>query len=162
MTPKTFGRFAIVRKIAGGGMGRVFEAADNAQGLRVALKLVDHGSDADSLEILAAERHGAILQKQLGLVDQRVAAVHEFGDHEEAFFIVMEYVDGQDVSEVGRIGAPFAARIAQDVLEVLSLAHGYRTNIEGREYHGLVHGDIKPRNIRITTVGQVKLLDFGI
>ncbi|MDX2151730.1 MAG: serine/threonine-protein kinase [Bryobacteraceae bacterium] len=162
MTSKTFGRFTIVRKLAGGGMGRVFEAVDTAQGFRVALKLVDHGTDADSVEILAAERHGAILQKQLGSVDYRVAAVHELGDHEDAFYIVMEYVEGQDLSEVGRIGPLFAARIAQDVLEVLALAHGYRTSIEGRDYHGLVHGDIKPRNIRITTVGQVKLLDFGI
>jgi eukaryotic-like serine/threonine-protein kinase len=45
---------------------------------------------------------------------------------------------------------------------VLDQAHRFRTTIDGREYQGIVHGDIKPRNIRLTTVGQTKVLDFGI
>ncbi len=165
MTPQTFERFTIIRKLPGGGMGRVYEALDPDTNRRVALKMIDRGTDSDSMQIVAAERLGVELHKRLYALDPRITAVHETGETPEYLYIVMEYVDGQDLSELAateRIGFPFAARIAQDVLEVLSIAHDFGTNIDGHEYRGIVHGDIKPRNIRLTTVGQVKVLDFGI
>jgi serine/threonine protein kinase len=165
VTPQRFERFTIIRKLPGGGMGRVYEATDTTNGRRVALKMIDRGTDSDSLQIVAAERLGVELHKRLYALDPRITAVHDSGETPEYLYIVMEYVDGQDLSELAsteRIGFPFAARIAQDVLEVLSIAHNFGTNIDGHEYRGVVHGDIKPRNIRLTTVGQVKVLDFGI
>ncbi len=165
MTPQKFGRFTILRKLPAGGMGRVFEADDPDYGRHVALKLIDRGTDDDSRQIVAAEHLGAELQMRLCDADPRITSVLEFGEDEDYFYIVMEYVDGRDLSELNAnepIGYPFAARIAKDVLEVLDHAHHFRTNIEGREYQGIVHGDIKPRNIRLTEVGQVKVLDFGI
>ena len=160
-----FERFSITRKLPAGGMGRVYEAIDTSNGRRVALKMIDRGTDADTLQVLAAERLGVELHKRLYALDPRITAVYDTGETSEYLYIVMEYVDGQDLSELAaieRIGYPFAARIAQDVLEVLSIAHDFGTVINGHEYRGIVHGDIKPRNIRLTTVGQVKVLDFGI
>ena len=55
-----------------------------------------------------------------------------------------------------------AARITQDVLEVLDHAHNFSTTLDGRSIRGVVHGDLKPRNIRLTPAGEVKVLDFGI
>jgi serine/threonine protein kinase len=165
MMPSSFERFTIVRKLPAGGMGRVYEAVDTAGGRRVALKLIDRGTDPDTVQILAAERLGVELHKQLCALDPRITAVCEFGETAEYLYIVMEYVDGLDLSELAvkeRLGFPFAARIAQDVLEVLSHAHNFHTSIDGREVRGVVHGDIKPRNIRLTHVGEVKVLDFGI
>ena len=146
-------------------MGRVYEAVDANNGRRVALKLIDRGTDPDTVAIVAAERLGVELQEQLCALDPRVTTVYEFGETPEFLYIVMEYVEGKDLSELAaeeRLGYPFSARIAQDVLEVLTHAHTFRAVIDGREYRGIVHGDIKPRNIRLTSVGQTRVLDFGI
>jgi len=165
MSVQTAGRFTLLRKLPAGGMGRVFEAEDPESGRRVALKLIDLGTDADSEEILRAERRGAELQKQLCALDARVTQIHEFGEMPGYFYISMEYIEGEDISELIRgKGLPpeFAMRIAQDVLEVLDHAHHLAATIDGRATSGIVHGDVKPRNIRVTVAGGIKVLDFGI
>jgi serine/threonine protein kinase len=162
---ETAGRFTLYRKLPAGGMGRVFEAEDPLGPRRVALKLIDLGTDTDSLQIVSAERLGAELQTRLCAVDKRVTAIYESGEMPRYFYIVMEYVDGRDLSElyVGNGLAPMeAARITQDVLEVLDHAHNFSTTLDGRSIRGVVHGDLKPRNIRLTPAGEVKVLDFGI
>jgi serine/threonine protein kinase len=165
VTGETAGRFTLYRKLPAGGMGRVFEAEDPVGPRRVALKLIDLGTDPDSLQIVAAERLGAELQTRLCAIDQRVTAIYESGEMPRYFYIVMEYVDGRDLSElyVGTGLEPIvAARITQDVLEVLDHAHNFSTTLDGRSIRGVVHGDLKPRNIRLTPAGEVKVLDFGI
>lgn len=165
MSPETAGRFTLHRKLPAGGMGRVFEAEDPVGPRRVALKLIDLGADPDSVEIVSAERLGAALQTQLCAIDQRVTAIYETGEMPHYFYIVMEYVDGRDLSELyaaSSLDPLLAARITQDVLEVLDHAHNFSTTLEGRSVRGVVHGDLKPRNIRITPAGEVKVLDFGI
>ncbi|WP_109488736.1 serine/threonine-protein kinase [Occallatibacter savannae] len=165
MSVQTAGRFTLLRKLPAGGMGRVFEAEDPESGRRVALKLIDLGADADSQEILRAERRGAELQKQLCALDTRVAQIYEFGEMPGYFYISMEYIEGEDISELIRgKGLPpeFAMRIAQDVLDVLDHAHHLAATIDGRATSGIVHGDVKPRNIRVTPDGGIKVLDFGI
>ncbi len=135
MNVQTAGRFTLLRKLPAGGMGRVFEADDPATGRRVALKLIDLGADADSQQIIQAERLGAELQRQLCAQDSRVTQIYEFGEMPGYFYIVMEYVEGEDIAELATgKGLPIAVatRIAQDVLEVLELAHQFATTIEGR------------------------------
>jgi hypothetical protein len=146
-------------------MGRVFEAEDPVGPRRVALKLIDLGTDPDSLQIVSAERLGAELQTRLCAIDKRVTAIYECGEMPRYFYIVMEYVDGRDLSELYESSAlepMLAARITQDVLEVLDHAHNFSTTLDGRSIRGVVHGDLKPRNIRLTPAGEVKILDFGI
>ncbi len=167
MDPKLFGRYEIIRKLAGGGMGRVFLAYDPLLNRQVGLKLIDAGGDRDSIDVVAAERRGATLQDQLAKREQsgRVAQIFDVGDREGYFYIAMEYIEGEDLSELvanGPIDPQRAVTIALDVLDVLVKAHTFHTVIEDRAHRGIIHGDIKPRNIRITSSGQVKVLDFGI
>jgi serine/threonine protein kinase len=167
MDPKLFGRYQIIRKLAGGGMGRVFLAYDPVLNRQVGLKLIDAGGDRDSNDVVAAERRGATLQDQLAKREAsgRVAQIFDVGDREGYFYIAMEYIEGEDLSELvarGPLEPQNAVGIALDVLDVLVKAHTFQTVIEDRTHRGIIHGDIKPRNIRITGAGQVKVLDFGI
>jgi serine/threonine protein kinase len=167
MDPKLFGRYQIIRKLAGGGMGRVFLAYDPVLNRQVGLKLIDAGGDRDSNDVVAAERRGATLQDQLAKREAsgRVAQIFDVGDRDGYFYIAMEYIEGEDLSELvarGPLDPQKAVGIALDVLDVLVKAHTFQTVIEERTHRGIIHGDIKPRNIRITEAGQVKVLDFGI
>jgi tetratricopeptide (TPR) repeat protein len=167
MDPKIFGRYQIIRKLAGGGMGRVFLAYDPVLNRHVGLKLIDAGGDQDSLDVIAAERRGAILQDQLAKREQggRVAQIFDVGERDGYFYIAMEYIEGEDLSELvarGPLDPERAVGIALDVLDVLVKAHHFKTVVEDRPHSGIIHGDIKPRNIRITPAGHVKVLDFGI
>jgi serine/threonine protein kinase len=167
MDPKIFGRYQIIRKLAGGGMGRVFLAYDPVLNRQVGLKLIDAGGDPDSIDVVAAERRGATLQDKLAKREAsgRVAQIFDVGDRDGYFYIAMEYIEGEDLSELvarGPLDPQRAVGIALDVLDVLVKAHTFQTVIEDRTHRGIIHGDIKPRNIRITAAGQVKVLDFGI
>src|SRR5271154_5855744 len=167
MDPKIFGRYEIIRKLAGGGMGRGFLSYCPPLNSQGGLKLIDGRGDRGSIDVVAAERRGATLQDQLAKREQsgRVAQIFDVGDREGYFYIAMEYIEGEDLSELvanGPIDPQRAVTIALDVLDVLVKAHSFQTVIEGRPHRGIIHGDIKPRNIRITPAGQVKVLDFGI
>jgi len=167
MDPKIFGRYQIIRKLAGGGMGRVYLAYDPVLNRQVGLKLIDAGGDPDSIDVIAAERRGAILQDQLAKRENggRVAQIFDVGEREGYFFIAMEYIEGEDLSELiarGPLDPQRSVDISLDILDVLVKAHNFQTSIEGKLHRGIIHGDIKPRNIRITPMGQVKVLDFGI
>ncbi len=167
MDPRIFGRYQIIRKLAGGGMGRVYLAYDPVLNRQVGLKLIDAGGDPDSIDVITAERRGAILQDQLAKRENggRVAQIFDVGEREGYFFIAMEYIEGEDLSELvarGPLDPQRAVDISLDILDVLVKAHNFQSVIEGKNHRGIIHGDIKPRNIRITPTGQVKVLDFGI
>ncbi len=167
LDPRVFGRYEIRRKLAGGGMGRVYLAYDPTLNREVGLKLIDLGTDTESLEIIAAEQRGAKLQDQLAQreVGGRVAQIFDVGERDGYFYIAMEYIEGEDLSELvsrGPMDPQRAVSIAVDILEVLTKAHTFSAVIDDRQHRGIIHGDIKPRNIRITPHGHVKVLDFGI
>jgi serine/threonine protein kinase len=159
------GPYEILQSIGHGMAGSVFLARDTRSDRRVALKLVPHGADRDALEILAAERWGAELQKQLSQVSTHVPTVFEHGDHESGYFVAMEYLDGENLSSVisrGRLPVEKAAEIAIQLCLFLEDAHRFEASMDGRRFRSLVHGDLTPRNVRVTSDGKVKVLDFGI
>src|SRR5690349_15550413 len=130
MQPEQFGKYRIKRKLSGGGMGRVFQATDGESGRLVALKLIDVGDDAESREVLEAERRGAILQWRLSAVDDHVAGLLDYGEQDGCFYIAMEYVEGEDLSEAlarGPLPTERAVKIASELCSVLDHAHTFRT-----------------------------------
>jgi serine/threonine protein kinase len=162
---RKLGKYEIRQKLGRGGMADVYLAQDTALGHMVALKLIEHSADADTVDAIAAERRGAVLQAHLAAVEPRVVRVYDSGDLDDYFFVAMEYIDGQDLAELmrrGKLEVAFAADVAVAVAKTLESAHNLQVEIGGKDYRGVVHGDIKPKNIRIDSHGEVRVLDFGI
>lgn len=162
---RDIGSYRIVREIGHGGMATVFLAEDTRQGRQVALKLVSMASDREGREVLDAERWGAKLQGRLAEACGVVPRVYEDGDQPPYYFIAMEYVQGENLSELiarGPAAPAETARIVAALSRFLDVAHGFHTEIDGRAFCSLVHGDLKPRNVRLTESGEIKVLDFGI
>ncbi len=159
------GPYEIVREIGRGGMAAVFLAEDSRHARQVALKLVPIGSDREGREIVDAERWGARLQQRFADACGMVPRVYEEGDQPPYYFIAMEYVQGENLSDIisrGPANPREATRIVSELCRFLDAAHGFKTSIDGREFWSLVHGDLKPRNVRLSEDGAIKVLDFGI
>jgi eukaryotic-like serine/threonine-protein kinase len=162
---QNIGDYQILEKLGRGGMADVYLAVDRKENRRVALKLVERGEGPEAQEVLDAERLGAELQQRISMVDPRVPRIHAFGDLDGYFFIEMEFVEGNDLSTLiaSRVlTSDDAARIACELCGILRNAHGMSLQVNGRDLRAIVHGDIKPKNIRIDNTGQVRVLDFGI
>jgi serine/threonine protein kinase len=160
-----FGRYQITRLIGRGAMGEVYLATDLEERRDVALKLVYKGPHPEDQEILDAERLGAELQKRLSEADPRVVAVRRYGEIGGDLFIEMEYIEGDDLSAVlsrGPVLPAFAAYVASELCGILENLRAFTTTIGDRQFVGVVHGDLKPRNIRLNLKNHVKVLDFGI
>lgn len=165
MLDREFGKYRLIRRLGRGGMADVYLATDTERGVEVALKVVEIRDDRDSCDICAAERRGAVLQEEFGRVDVHVPRVHAYGTLNDHFYIDMEYVDGEDLAErIARapLPAPEAAWIAAEICDFLEKAHRFEATVDDRKIRGIIHGDIKPKNLRLNRDGQVKVLDFGI
>ena len=159
------GPYEIVQPIGSGGMAQVFLALDTRSQHRVALRLVPLGRDREAREILDAERWGARLQHEFSNVCNLVPRSYEHGELPDYFFVAMEYLDGENLSDVigrGRIQPERAVSIALQLCSFLEAAHAFETTVDGRPLRSLLHGDLKPRNVRVTSTGHIRVLDFGM
>lgn len=161
------GRFEIRDFLGRGAIGDVLLAWDPQEERLVALKVV-RVSKSDP-EMLLAEKNGLALQAQLARVAPQVAAVYEEGQDGDFFWVAMEYVAGADLAEVlarGPLPEGRAVEIALELVTMLEECHNFSAEVSGRRIYGIVHGDIKPENIRLQHVegdgDRVRVLDFGI
>ena len=149
-------RFAAynIEGIAGrGGMGVVYRARDQALDRVVALKFI--ASDLASTPGFR-ERFTAESKKAASLDHPNVIPIFQAGEHEGVLFLAMRYVDGEDLrSELqreGRLESQRAARIVVQIAAALDAAHAA----------GLVHRDVKPANVLLTSEDHAYLTDFGL
>jgi tetratricopeptide (TPR) repeat protein len=157
--------YEILEELGRGGMATVFLAKDSRHDRDVALKLVPKQDDREHREILEAERSGAQLQARFSSICNLVPQVYEDGEVGRYYYIAMEYVAGENLSDVisrGPMPQADASAVAVQLCGFLEEAHRFEASIDGRSFRSLVHGDLKPRNVRMATSGGVKVLDFGI
>ena len=161
------GPYEVINEIGRGGMALVVLATDTRTGRNVALKLVPIGLSGEARDILEAEQLGAELQRQFSQISTHVPAVFEHLPNESGYFLVaMEYLDGENLSDVIARGAVPVARAVSIALELcafLEAAHNFAAVIDGQPAALASSTAIsKPQNVRITSNGAVKVLDFGI
>jgi hypothetical protein len=120
----------------------------------------------EARDILEAEQLGGELQRQFSQISTHVPLVYEHLPNESGYFIVaMEYLDGENLSDLisrGAVPIDRAVTIAVELCVFLDAAHNFAAVIDGHPRRSVVHGDLKPQNVRITSSGAVKVLDFGI
>lgn len=151
-TGTQLGPYAIGELLGRGGMGEVYLAHDDRRTRDVALKLL-HPSVAEDPDF--RERFTRESQTVARLADPHVIPIHDFGEIDGVLYLDMRLVQGRNLSEVLRAG-PLSPDRAVEVIEqiagALDAAHG----------QGLIHRDVKPANIEITSGGFPYLLDFGL
>lgn len=161
--PASLGPYRVLRRLGAGGMAEVLLAeAVGASGFsrRVAIKrpLPGFRDDDELTRLLIAEaRIGAKIHHR------NLVAVHDLGLHEGTYFVVMDYVDGMDVGTLRKHALPdpgLAVHVAAEVL--LGLHHLHRLTDDQQRPLGLVHRDVSPSNVLLSTSGEVKLADYGI
>lgn len=147
------GRYQIIERIGGGGMALVYKAQDLLLNRYVAIKVLRQQFVNDE-EFIRRFRREA--QSAASLSHPNIVSVYDVGQEDEVHYIVMEYVEGQNLNEIIKERAPLqvdeAVRIASQIADALDHAH----------HNQIIHRDIKPHNILIGRNGRVKVTDFGI
>ncbi|SDO40331.1 serine/threonine protein kinase [Lentzea jiangxiensis] len=152
MTEETFGPYRIEELLGRGGMGEVHRAYDTAHDRIVALKRLSPGYHDDE-EFRARFRREAQIVARLR--EPHVIPIHAYGEIDDRLYLDMRLVEGADLSDLisdGPIDPSRAVRIVDQVASALDAAHA----------DGLVHRDVKPSNILVTSGDFVYLVDFGI
>ena len=168
MTPQTFGKYQLLKKLATGGMAEVFlarqSAVKGAPELVVVKRILPHlAREPEFIQMFLNEARIASRFSH-----PNIAQIYDLGQIEGVCFLAMEFVHGEDLGRVMRkawnsgkwIGRPVAMRIIASACEGLYYAHR-KTDESGRPLQ-VVHRDISPQNFLIGFEGTVKLVDFGI
>src|SRR5260370_2530254 len=144
--------YRIVRKLGAGGMGLVYEAEDTKLGRRVALKFLKESAvhDAGAIERFLREARSASALNHPG-----ICTVHAIEECDGRTFIAMELLEGESLDKVlvrGTMPISHCVEVCIEIADALDAAHK----------KGIVHRDIKPGNIFLTSRGTTKILDFGL
>src|SRR5262245_9811938 len=148
-TQRRVGRYEIVHESGGGGTSVVYLARQVDLDRDVALKELAglHASDPAFIERFLRESRVAG-----SLNHPSIVTVHEYFEHEGTAYIAMEYFERGSLRDASDLSLPQTAGVLEDVLSGLAHAHG----------RGVVHRDLKPGNVMVTSTGGVKIADFGI
>ena len=147
-----FPQFEILELIGQGGMGAVYKVRQKDLDRIVALKILPPAIGRSPEFSNRFTREAKALAK---LNHPGIVTLHEFGQQDGLYFILMEFVDGVNLAQLmktGRVSPREALAIVPQICDALQFAHD----------QGIVHRDIKPENILLDRLGRVKVADFGI
>jgi tRNA A-37 threonylcarbamoyl transferase component Bud32/tetratricopeptide (TPR) repeat protein len=152
MKGKEVGPYKILNLLGQGGMGAVYLAENRRVNKKVALKFLS----AEFFEDNWGKRQLIKEAQAVAMLDHpNICAVYDFEEVDDHSFIVMQYIEGQTLADLIRkksVKPGQYVSLAQQIANALAAAHA----------HGIIHRDIKPRNIMVTPSEQVKVLDFGL
>ena len=146
-------RYKLLREAGSGGMAWVYLGKDLLDGRNVAIKVLYPQYAEDMAYIQRFIREAKLA---LGLDAPHIVQVLDYGADRDVQYLVMEYIEGKNIKEILDIQGPLPYQ------EVLSIASQVAMALHRANERGIVHRDIKPQNLMITTEGTVKVLDFGI
>ena len=152
MIGKQIAHYEIVAKIGQGGMGAVYRARDTRLDRSVAIKLLPPEFAKDPERLARFRREARVLG---ALNHTHIASLYGLEEAGEQICLVMEYVEGEDLSD----------RIARGPLELdetLDYARQFTEGLEAAHEQSIVHRDLKPANLKLNSDGQLKILDFGL
>jgi hypothetical protein len=145
------GPYVVLSRLGAGGMGQVFLGNDTRLQRKVALKCLSASASPGDLRARILHEARAAAR----ITHPNIAIVHDVVEHEDRPFLVMEYVEGENLAALIKRERPPVETIVTFVRQLasaLAAAHG----------KGIVHRDLKPANIQVTPEGSVKILDFGV
>lgn len=146
-------RFNIMEKIGKGGVGVVYRAKDNVLDRMVAIKELNGelAENKDDFNKLIEEA-----RTTARLIHKNIVRVYDIKKIEDNHIIIMEFVEGQDYSQIVHKHGPLPVQelieVARDLFEALHYSHS----------QGIIHKDIKPKNIMKDRSGEIKIVDFGV
>ena len=145
---KTIGRYEIEREIGRGGMAVVYKAFDPRLDRAVAIKLIQSGAFGSNIFGHIRERFEREAKALAKLDHPNIVKVLDYGEHEGAPYLVMDYLEGATLKEVRKpLRVETAVWLLRPIAEALDYVHR----------HGLLHRDVKPSNIMITKEERVEI-----
>ena len=152
MIGSTISHYRVLDELGRGGMGVVYRAVDTRLGREVALKFLPEKVSGDAAALARFRREARAAS---ALNHPNICTIYDVGEHEGTHFIAMELVRGESLGhklESGPMTPAEVCRIGAQLAGALETAHA----------QGVIHRDVKPRNVFLTERGDAKLLDFGL
>jgi serine/threonine protein kinase/Flp pilus assembly protein TadD len=152
MIAESIAHYRIIKKLGAGGMGEVYLALDTKLDRKVAIKVLR----PDWLEVEHLKKRLLREAQAAAKLDHpNICAIYDVNEAESLTFIVMQYIEGETLAEK-------MERKPLEVSNALAIVEQAGEGLAEAHAHGIVHRDIKPQNMMLTTRGQLKILDFGL
>ncbi len=149
---RQFGSYEVLNLIGAGGMGEVYRARDMKLKREVAIKSLPAAFSNHPDRVARFQREAEVLAS---LNHPNIGAIHHLEEAEGSLLLILELVEGETLADKiarGPLPVDDALKIAKQIADAMEAAHA----------QGIVHRDLKPANVKITKLGNVKVLDFGL